>query len=274
MDTGMQQLEQQRKMDTDFLYDIFSFGWYNRLVSALAIYDQIVRIKEFSKSYDLIVQPNRAQKILRAKLFAEYVALLESFGGLCISLKERHNSSIRETFINVQPCDIAVFYNNILQSKSDSIAKHLKFPSPEKLKDAAEAKELKEIDLSYIKTSYRKLGVSIKEVAKQYTAKKSLLVRNYNKIKHCFPVVEGTDWLEPPIPDDHVAVYSIDSIGFITMNQKDAVKEIENIRTITIIGSELLAMCKCLTDSGLLFSHRDKSTDSPTTSGSSQAAAQ
>ena len=270
----MQQLEQQRKMDTDFLYDIFSYGWYNRLVSALAIYDQIVRIKDFSTSYDLLVSPDRAQKILRAKLFAEYVALLESLGGLCISLKERHDSSIRETFINVQPCNIAVFYNNIMQSKSDSIAKHLKFPSPEKLKDAADAKELKEIDLAYVKTSYRKLGVGIKAIAKQYTAKKSLLVRNYNKIKHCFPVVEGTGWLEPPIPNDHVAVYSIDSIGYITMNQKDAVKEIENMRTITIIGSELLAMCKCLSDSGLLFNNSAKSEGGQTTSGSSQTAAQ
>jgi len=268
----MQQIVQQRKMDTAFLYDIFSFGWYNRLVSALAIYDQIVRIKDFSTSYDLLVSPNRAQKILRAKLFAEYVALLESLGGLCISLKERHDSSIRETFVSVQPCQIAVFYNNILQSKSDSIAKHLKFPSPEKLRDAAYAKELKGIDLTYIKNSYRKLGVGIKEVAKQYTVKKSLLVRNYNKIKHCFPVVEGTDWLVPPIPDDHVAVYSIESIGYITMTQKDAVKEIDNIRTITIIGSELLAMCKCLSDSDLLFNNIDLSADCPTTSDSKAAA--
>jgi hypothetical protein len=252
----MQPLDQQREVDTAFLYDIFSFGWYNRLVSALAMYDQIVRIKDFSAAYDLLVQPNRAQKILRAKLFAEYVALLESFGGLCISLRERHNSSIRETFINVQPFQVAEFYNNILQSKKDSIAKHLKFPPPEKLKDAAHANELKEIDLVYIKSSYRNLGLKIKEIAKQYTAKKSLLVRNYNKVKHCFPVVEGTNWLMPPIPEEHVAIYSIESIGYVTMSQKDAVKEIENIRTITIIGSELLAMCKCLSDSGLLFYDR------------------
>lgn len=249
----MQPLDQQREMDTAFLFDIYSFGWHNRLVSALAMYDQIVRINDFSASYDLLVEPNRVQKILRAKLFAEYVALLESFGGLCISLRERHDLSIRETFVNVQPFQIAGFYNNILQSKIDSIAKHLKFPSPEKLRVAAHAKGLKKIDIVCLKKSYRNLGLKIKEIAKQYTAKNSLLVRNYNKVKHCFPVVEGTNWIMPPIPEDHVAIYSMESISYITMSQEQTISHIENMRTITVIGLELLAMCKCLSDSDLLF---------------------
>lgn len=61
-------VKQQRDMDVAFLYDIYSFAWYNRLVSALALYDQIVHIQEFSSAYDLLVEPNRAQKILGGPL--------------------------------------------------------------------------------------------------------------------------------------------------------------------------------------------------------------
>lgn len=249
-----QHILQQRETDVAFLYDIYSYAWYNRLVSALSAYDHIVYAKEFSSRYDLMVEPNRVQKILRTKIFAEYVALLESFGGLCVALKQRDVKSIRETFVNVEPCQIKEFYDYALKCKRNSILKLLNFPKPEKLSDAAQAKGLNDLDLTGFKISYRHLGEKIKEIAMQYVSNNSLLVRNYNKVKHCFPVIEGVNWIVPPIPEDRIAIYSMDSIGYLTMDQEQVVNHIESMRNVTIIGSELLAMCKCLSDSNLLFS--------------------
>lgn len=242
----------QHEMDIAFLYDISSFAWYNRLVSAYAAYDQIVHIKEFHTKYDLLVEPNRAQKILRMKIFAEYVALLESFGGLCVALKKRNESSIRETFVNIEPYEVLDFYNSVLQSRRENIVKLLKFSPPEKLHKAARAMGLDDIELEDLKASYRHLGVKIKEVARQYVGSNRMLVRYYNKVKHCFPVIEGK-WLTPPIPEDQVAVYSVESVGFLTMKQEQTIQHIENMKNITIIGAEFLNMCKCLNDSQLLF---------------------
>src|SRR5437899_11512504 len=62
-------------IDIAFLYDLYSFGWYNRHVGAVALYEAAASIDHFydskvTENYRLEVEPPRAQKILRAKIFA------------------------------------------------------------------------------------------------------------------------------------------------------------------------------------------------------------
>src|ERR1700694_3591113 len=73
--------------DLHFLYDLYSFGWYNHHVATLVLYDAAASINRWDnpsipENHQLIVEKGRAQQILRAKIFAENIALLEVFGTL------------------------------------------------------------------------------------------------------------------------------------------------------------------------------------------------
>lgn len=82
-----------------FLYDIYSFGWYNRHVSTVGLYEAAATINhlyepEVLEPFRLEVELPCAQQILRAKIFAEYVSLLETFGVLCIAITKRKRQAL------------------------------------------------------------------------------------------------------------------------------------------------------------------------------------
>jgi hypothetical protein len=66
------------ELDVKFLEDLYSFGWYNQHVSAIVLYDAGANIPRYDQAKDIfspMVEHNMMQKILRAKIFAEYIAL-------------------------------------------------------------------------------------------------------------------------------------------------------------------------------------------------------
>lgn len=134
--------------DLAFLYDLYSFGWYNHHVSAVALYDATATINHFYTSnipnieipphYSLIVEPHRSQKILRAKIFAELISLFEAFGVLCIAIAKRRKQSFMWTFLNTDPQDVTQFYDRIINIPSPFLPDLLKLPTLSSVKKAAE----------------------------------------------------------------------------------------------------------------------------------------
>src|SRR5260370_8962863 len=130
--------------DILFLYDTYSFSWYNRQASMVALYEAIATIEHFydprvQEPFHLEVEPSCAQSILRAKIFAEYVAQLEAFGGLCLALARRNKQSIMWTYLNAEPQDIAQLYDQLSAIGPQPLEKLLKLPARAKVRKAIES---------------------------------------------------------------------------------------------------------------------------------------
>jgi hypothetical protein len=113
-DTRVPSLPQPER-DVHFLKDLYSFGWYNRDLAAIVLYESVAKVNHYYnvgrlENHKPLVEAGRAQKILRLKIFAEYIALLEAFGYLCIAIRDRRSKSIPWTYLNTDPQEVVQFY--------------------------------------------------------------------------------------------------------------------------------------------------------------------
>ena len=241
-----------------FLYDIYSFGWYNRHVSAVGLYEAAATINHFyepvvQEPFRLEVEPPCSQQILRAKIFAEYVALLETFGVLCLAITKRKRQSIMWTYLNTEPQEVAQFYDRVISMGPKSLQNLFKFPSLSSVKKAIATgfkmpiaglpDDAAQIDIEHVIYDYENHGVNIVQIAKSY--RESENVQIYNKIKHVFSMVNGGNWLYPPLKPGYVA-FAIDDKGLtarLSMKSEEVEKEINETRLVTITASELMALC-------------------------------
>jgi hypothetical protein len=259
----------QIERDIHFLKDLYSFGWYNRDLTAIVLYESVATVEHYYNpgrldNHKPLVETSRAQKILRLKIFAEYIALLEAFGYLCIAIRERRKKSIPWTYINTDPQEVVQFYNQILSNPNPpSLHRLLKLPSLSQVQKAAVSHldaifpELEKIgDANGI---YAPFIQNIRICAELYRDKSDLNVRIYNKIKHVFSIVEGQNWITWENPPDvaHATILvelndTAQTISF-DMAQEKADDEMANIRRVTEMGAELLAICIGLNELGILF---------------------
>ena len=253
--------------DILFLYDTYSFSWYNRQASMVALYEAIATIDHFydprvQGPFHLEVEPSCAQSILRAKIFAEYVAQLEAFGGLCLALTKRNKQSIMWTYLNAEPQDIAQLYDQISAIGPKPLEKLLKLPPRSKVEKAIASGNtisiaglppgIESLKMEHVKYDYEEHSQNIVEVAEIY--RKSENVRIYNKIKHIFPMLCGRDWLNPPLDPQYVA-FAIDDAGVfarLPMSEEETVKEISSAFSVMTIGLELMALYLSLYRLGVL----------------------
>ncbi len=211
------------------------------------------------------VEQPQAQKILRAKIFAEFIALLEAFGVLCLAISKHKQQSLMWTYLNADPQEVSQFYDRVLSYPSQpSLQRLLHLPSSSIIKKAIASGSYKHIDglsnnIAQIKiediiNDYQNYGESIVQVAKLYRDQDSVNVRIYNKIKHVFPIVEGR-WFNPPL-DSRQAAIVIDDKGTIArlpMEQIEVDQEISNTRLVMIAGAELMALYITLYRLGALW---------------------
>ena len=257
-------LQDQRKpsspnpsRDILFLYDTYSFSWYNRQTSMVALYEAIATIEHFydprvQGPFHLEVEPSCAQSMLRAKIFAEYVAQLEAFGGLCLALAGRNKQSIMWTYLNAEPQDIAQLYDQLSAIGPQPLEKLLKMPPRSKVEKAIASGHMRGIPglpegvdspkMDHVNYDYEEHSQNIVAVAEIY--RKSENVRFYNKIKHVFPMLHGRDWLNPPLDPKYVA-FALDDAGVfarLPMSEEETVKEISSAFSVMTMGLELMAL--------------------------------
>lgn len=255
--------------DFHFLMDLYSFGWYNRDLASLALYESIATIEDYYNPERLdrhkpLVTIGHAQKILRLKIFAEHIALLEAFGYLCIAIKERREKSIPWTYLNTSPQKVVEFYNQVLSTPKLSLIKLLKLPSLSQIKKAIENHP--EVNLPGIEAIgdangiYEPLIKNLRICAKVYRDNADLNVRAYNRVKHVFPIIEGEGWIEfEKKPEVTHSVFLLDleeeaaKVFAIDVSQDKTDKQMEDIRQLTQMGSEILAICIALNKLGILF---------------------
>ena len=253
--------------DILFLYDTYSFSWYNRQASMVALYEAIATIEHFyaprvQGPFHLEVDPSCAQSMLRPKIFAEYVAQLEAFGGLCLAIARWNKQSIMWTYLNAEPQDIAQFYDQLSAIGPQPLEKLLKLPPRSKVEKAIASGHMKAIPglpegvdspkLEHVKYDYEEHSQNIVAVAEIY--RKSENVRIYNKIKHTFPMIYGRDWLNPPLDPEYVA-FALDDAGVfarLPMSEEETVKEISSAFSVMTMGLELMALYLSLYRLGVL----------------------
>jgi hypothetical protein len=254
-------------IDISFLYDLYSFGWDNHHVAAVALYEtgaeiQHLYVPETRELFRLEVAPPCAQQILRAKIFAEYVALLEVFGVLCLAITKRSQQSMMWTYLNTEPQEVAQFYDRILSTGAKSLQKLLKLPSLSSVKKAMATgfntpiaglpDDAGQLDIEHVIYDYREHSKNIVQIARSY--RESPNVRIYNKIKHVFSMVNGRNWLYPPLDPGYVA-FAINDEGLtarLPMKSEAVEEEINQIRLVTITAAELMALCLFLYRLGVL----------------------
>jgi hypothetical protein len=251
----------QPERDMLFILDLYSFGWYNRDVAAIALYEGIVNVSAYYDTSRLeedipLVELDRSQQILRTKIFAEFISLLEAFGVLCLSIRSRKKQSILSAYLKTEPQEVAQFYQQILSSPKISLTRLLNLPSISQIKKAfAEKPQNLSINLQEALDNYQRITDNMRIIAELYRNNSSANVRIYNKIKHVFPIIEGVAWVQPPISSDKIAILMDDTglTGRLSMSQEDVDLEMANIRRVTLLGSELMAMCLWLQRLGILF---------------------
>jgi hypothetical protein len=116
--------------------------------------------------------------------------------------------------------------------------------------------------LQYENDAYKPHAANLHDVAHLYRDAGGLSVRLYNKIKHGFLLIHGLGWMTPP-PDPDTANILIETkdvetasrIGFcpLSMAQEAVDRDLSNIRVVTDMGAELLALVQILARLDLLF---------------------
>jgi hypothetical protein len=229
-------------------------------VGAVALYEAAATINHFydprvPEHFHLKVEPPRAQKILRAKIFAEYIAQLEAFGVLCLTITKRKQQSIMWTYLNTEPQEVSQFYDRVLSFTSPpSLQRLFELPTISRIKKAMTSgpsthiaslpDNIAQLDIEHVIYDYKAHSENIVRIAQLYREQDSTNVRIYNKIKHIFPIVEGHGWLNRPLDPQHAGI-AIDDKGTIAplpMGQAEVEQEITNIRLVMITGAELMAL--------------------------------
>jgi hypothetical protein len=120
--------------------------------------------------------------------------------------------------------------------------------------------------------NYEPLIQNIRTCAELYRDNNDINVRIYNKIKHVFSIVEGQGWIDWENSPDEVAATILVEINDIAwtvpfvMTQEKADGEMANIRWATEMGAEIMAICICLNELGILYD-RSLLTTPPADSG-------
>jgi hypothetical protein len=253
--------------DIQFLHNFYSYGWYSRHTTSIALYDAIISLSNYYNNerpdtHRAIIEQYRAEKILRANMFAEYMALIEAFGFLCIAIRNRNKKSILWSYMNTEPREVNQFFHSLRSKNNLSLASFLKLPSNKIMLSILkpffdnDAPELNES--LFVTHAHRILDIS--EI---YCDNKQLNVRTYNKIKHGFPIIDDEEWLGSSGDSNKIAVIVEGltnefpkRVGLwrLSMNQDRADIDISNVYNITLLGAELMALCLKLHDYGYLYS--------------------
>jgi hypothetical protein len=253
-----QPLAPDRGKDVEFLRDLYSYGWYSHHTVAISLYESIIELERLYDANRLntqkcMVEEARAQRILRTRMHAEYIALIEAFGMLCISIRRRRKQSIIWSYLNTEPEEVGQYFHSIYTSTSEpSFSNLLKFPPERELAELNRSllpPEAQDLPLS---DAYQGYMQNIQIVADTYCSFDKLSVRAYNKIKHGFPIVEGSGWLSALEEPNKIAVVvegptasNSGGVGLwrLSMEQELATAEIENVYHVTMLGAEILAIC-------------------------------
>jgi hypothetical protein len=183
----------------------------------------------------------RFQRVMFAKIFAEFVAALEDFGALCFAIRSRARRGLLREFLASEVGDAASFFDTVLASPTMDLGEMLGLPPLASLKATLTDADYAVIERHYeegagfvrnMAAIYRdppKEGVSpslvplrpdwqgcahvLLDVAGDKKGAKGLFAWTFNKLKHRFMVLESVEeYAALPIASDF-SVVSIETNG-------------------------------------------------------------
>lgn len=254
-------LPPNKEKDVQFLVDLCNNGWPAYHTVCISLYESLASPGSLCEegrpeTHRTILNAQRIQHVLRAQTFAEYVALMEAFGMLCLAIRNRRKRSMLWSYFHTEPQDVEQFFQNLAQAtKPVSFARALGLPSEKRIAAATNATDEQVKDFETKRTNLRM-------VAQMYRDQDSLLPRAYNKVKHGFLLVEGSFLDQPLGQPEEIAImveppasWSNVGVGFfrLAMSQADVDRDLQNVQRITSFGADVIGLTVVLHQQGLLY---------------------
>lgn len=257
----------KKHYDRQWLLDFFSLGAWVHQYTGIALYQAAQRIPS-----DITIAADdrpRIQAALRAKILGEVAGSMETLGRLCWSIQHREPNGIAAEFINMRQDQAVSFYKEILIGPitAPNLIKKLGLPPLPTLVTLALKDNVEEF-LDQLTTALVRYASIYIDPDPTNSTNGSLLRRSYNAIKHGSHVIANAPVLVAPtrISEERHSIYitvrwpkqdeemSNTTLGMVTrsMKQEDVATDLEVIRTIAVIMTNLCQLLIVLLDRDIL----------------------
>jgi hypothetical protein len=144
------------------------------------------------------VEAARYEKILRAKMFQEYVLGLEELGALCHAVRRRYENGILYQYLNYKPENVEAFYQLVRQERQVHLDQLLMLPARYEMRAKLSPEQATEMF-----EFFDNFSEWLPQCAEAYLTEP--MVDAMNKIKHGFVIIEDASVLAQlnlPEPSD------------------------------------------------------------------------
>ena len=256
-----------KRYDRQWLLDFFSLGAWAHQYTGVALYQAAQRIPT-----DNTIAPTdrpRIQAALRAKILGEVAASMETLGRLCWSIEHRAPNGIAAEFINMREDKAVPFYKEVVipPITVEGLLKRFNLPPLSTLTTIAVNEDVKEF-LEQLSTALVRYASIYIDSDGTNSTNANLLRRSYNAVKHGSHVIANAPVLVEPskIREDPHSIYiathwpkrneemSEATLGMVTrsMKPKDVLDDLDVIRTIAVIMTNLCQLLIALIDQNML----------------------
>ncbi|MCC6630155.1 MAG: hypothetical protein IT340_22475 [Chloroflexi bacterium] len=143
------------ELDRAFLHDYMQFGYMNHIVAAIGLFNAGARADETAavlrgevervdaeRARAMVAElgdATRVQKIVVAKLMAEFAGAVEDFGALCSAIRHRKTKGISRRYVDSSVGEAAEFFDHILAHPDEDLAQLLRLPDATRLQEALDS---------------------------------------------------------------------------------------------------------------------------------------
>ena len=228
------------EVDRIFLKDFQNLTFKNHMMAVEALLQGGGNAKQYAALYLRHEDPNldleaavaleqatnegaRFQKVMFAKIFAEFVGAVEDFGALCFAIRHRGTEGILARYLGCSVAEVGTFFEHILQHPGENLGELLRLPTlatiqaklaPDKFRIVSDHYANAPTHISQVAAVYRTppSGTLFQDLSSlppdwngrayvmldapgtpQVRAPQGAVPQVFNKLKHRFMVVESVD---------------------------------------------------------------------------------
>jgi hypothetical protein len=285
------EVSRMAEADRIFLKDFQNLTFKNHIMAVQALRHGGAKAKEFAVLYLKHEDPTltteqaialeaeineraRFQRVMFAKMFAEYVAAMEDFGALCHAIRHRGAEGVLSHYLSSSPAQVGTLFDHVLTHPQEDLATLFKLPDLPSLQSRMTSSVFGILSNHYAETpkhiaevanKYRMVGeehidglaslssgweerVHIMVAApgaRQPEATGGVAVLVLNKIKHRFMLIESVEeYAKLP----NAELYRAVGIGTAWHHVGPL---IESLRTVSMGTAEIAATIRVLDEAGI-----------------------
>lgn len=278
--------------DRIFLKDFQNFTFKNRMMAVEALHQGGAKAKQYAALYLKHEDPNlddaaaidleqstnegaRFQKVMFAKILAEFVGAVEDFGALCFAIRCRGPEGILARYLGSGVAEVGTFFDHVLQNPGENLGELFRLPALTAIQLKLAADKFK-----IVSDHYANAPTHIAQVAKVYrdppsgtliqdlaslpsdwkgrayvmlgapgapavSTTKGAVPQVFNKLKHRFMVIESVDEYSKLPNAAEFSVVAIEMTGPRVQALVDA------LRTASMGIAEMVAILRILDEAGI-----------------------